>query len=90
MMTVHAHNTAVFAGSSIVDFVEQSTFPVALETFHAVTQLRAVRGAEGFHIGQRGVPVLRRFAGAQQVEVGAVEDVDGFHGTVFEGLWPRA
>ncbi|MCY1378972.1 hypothetical protein D9M69_666510 [compost metagenome] len=77
----HTQGLALLVEPAVfVDLVQQRAFPVALQAFHFVADLLAMRLAERLHVGQGGVPVLRGLARAEQVEVGAVEDEDLFHG----------
>ena len=57
-----------------VNLVDQLTLVVALHKIHF--QAQGLRGgsAQSFDIGQTGVAVLFGFTGAQEIEIGAVEN----------------
>ncbi len=71
------------------DLVHQLALVVALEKlqFRPLAEFLAQLNLE---IGEGGVPVDFGFALAEAVEVGAVQDGEGFHGGVSGGLRPRA
>ena len=63
-----------------VDAADQLALAVALETFDADAEGCAERGDVPLDVGQRGMPVNLRLARAEQIEIGAVEQQDVFHG----------
>ncbi|MNC69203.1 hypothetical protein D3C75_1198730 [compost metagenome] len=59
-----------------MDPVDQLAFVVGLAEFDFQTLLGGAALAEGFDVGEGFVAVGGRFAGAQHVQVGTVEDED--------------
>ena len=69
---------AVDVAAGCLDTVDQGAFVVGLEGVEGGVHGGGVGFAGGFDVGERGVAVDLGFAGAQEVEVGAVEEEDGF------------
>ena len=66
-----AQSTPVPRG--LVDAVDESVLGVALETLEPVSVALGERGEFRFDVGKRGVAVDLRLAGAEQIQVGAVQ-----------------
>ena len=60
----------------MVDGVDQFALVVALAEIKLPAMARARLQAQRLHIGQGGLAIHRRFARAQQVEIGTVENAD--------------
>ena len=74
--TTRVDNDSVNVVTGCVDAVDQSTFVVGLEGVERCAHGGGVGGAGGLDIGESGVAVDVWFAGAEEVEVGAVEEED--------------
>ena len=70
-----ANGFALLAKLSIgMDLVDQLTLVVALYKIHFQAQGLRSGSAQSFDIGQTGVAVLFGFTGAQEIEIGTVEN----------------
>lgn len=74
--TARVDNNAVDFVSCCVDAVDDCAFVVGLEGFEGGAHGGGVGGAGGFDVGESGVAVDVWFAGAEEIEVGAVEEED--------------
>ena len=83
--TEHAVGCHLAAG--LVNPVDQLAFVIRLPALDLDAKLRAGIGTQALDIGQRFMTVLGRLAGAEQVQIGAVEYKDFFHE---KSLWCRA
>src|SRR6516225_7252978 len=66
------------AGARFLYPVDQLTFMIALPAIGLQPQLAGMSAAGCLDIRQRVMAIDLRLAGSQQIEVGAVEDEDGF------------
>ncbi len=64
-------------GRGAMDPVDQLAFVVGLEVLEHHAERRRQFVEAGFDVGQGGAAVALGLAGAQEVQVGAVEDEDG-------------
>ena len=71
-------NDAVGRLARLLDPIDQLAFMVGLAELDRQVESLAPREAALFEIGQRIITISRRLAHAEQIEIGAVQDKDGW------------
>ena len=75
------HHAGGFLGAGLVDPVDQLALMVRLPEFERERVALCRLATQALEVGQRRAPIGLRLAGAEQIEIRAVEDVDGLrHG----------
>src|SRR3978361_2234379 len=75
------HDASRLLGAGLVNPIDQLALMVRLPEFDIELVVLGAVLAEPFHVLKGGMSIGLRLAGAEQIEVGTVEDVDGFrHG----------
>src|SRR5665647_2322761 len=72
------HDAGRLFGMRFLDPVDQLAFLVRLPEYHLEAEALGGGAAQLFNVGERGAAVFFRLARAEHVQIGSVEDVDGF------------
>ena len=69
----------------LVDAIDEAVLGVALETCQPMSVARGKRGEVRLDVGERGVAVYLRLAGAEQIQVRAVQQEQLSHSVSLQG-----